>query len=234
MDSALNTLAGGKRWAAYCMSLPSASEARETFTKWAQDNGLTFQFWDAIPASTLTHTDISNNGVQVSWGKIDANATAWRLSHMSLWNHILQSELDLEYVFILEDTAGYLRANKQIFTAYTQAIHQSRPEWSIVQFGFGTMTGLELNLFQRRVPPGIFRVDSTDQTHALFYDRDAIQDMFALGQDEKYRSRPVDGLLMAFIQKKKGHILAPKTAIIERVQALPKIEPRTAPVKSRK
>lgn len=248
MDAVLNTFCQGKPWKAYCISLQSCIERRQKFTTWAESIGLTFTFFDAIDKKDLTVTTLKERGIEISWGKVSPGATACRMSHEALWNYVLTREPQLEYVFILEDDAGFVRANQTILEAYIQAIQASKPDWSILQFGFGSMTGFELHLFQRRVPAGIYRADSTDQTHCLFYKRKAIEDIYALSQEEKYQKRTADGLLLAFIQRKKGHIVVPKTSIIEQTDtqsyigagvgttqpSVSKIEPRTAPVTSRK
>ena len=62
-------------WKAYCISLPRCIERRQRFTAWAQEIGLTFQFWDAVDKRSLDQATI------LSGGELSMGATACRLSH---------------------------------------------------------------------------------------------------------------------------------------------------------
>jgi hypothetical protein len=82
------------------------------------------------------------------------------------------------------------------------------------------MTGADLHLISNRIPKGIYQTDFCDQTHAILYTRQAIQDLLSLSQDPKYKTRPSDGLLLAYIQKKKGIVLAPEHSVIEQTDTI--------------
>lgn len=201
-------------WKAYCISLPRCLERRERFTKWATDNGLTFTFWDAVEKQTLSHPTV------ISGNQLSLGATACRLSHEALWNHCLTQEKPIQYFFILEDDAGFKQKSLEDLKRFLEGISKISKPWSILQFGFGTMTGSELHLLSKRVPPGIFQADFCDQTHAILYTRQAIEDMLNLSQNPAYQTRPSDGLLLTYVQKKKGNVYAPRTSILEQTDSV--------------
>ena len=208
MDSFLTSFLK-KPWKAYCISLARCTQRRETFRQWTHDSGLTCTFWDAVDKRNLaTATVISGN-------ELSMGATACRLSHEALWKHCLEEDTSVQYFFILEDDAGFQRKTFEDLKRFCEGVHSK--SWSILQFGFGTMTGCELHLISKRVPPGIFQVDFCDQTHALLYTRKAVEEMLILSNDIRYQTRPSDGLLLTFVQKKKGIVLAPATSIVEQI-----------------
>lgn len=198
-------------WKAYCISLPRCTERREQFTRWASENGLTFTFWDAVDKRELSQATV------VSANVLSLGATACRLSHEALWAHCLQDK-DCKYFFLFEDDAGFKSQGLQEFAAFLEGAKQV--SWSVLQFGFGTMTGSELHLLRKRVPPGIFQVNFCDQTHALLYTRQAVETMLELSHNPAFLTRPSDGLLLTFVQKKKGIVLAPSDSIIEQVDTI--------------
>ena len=201
-------------WKAYCISLPRCLERRERFTQWAQENALRFTFWDAIDKQTLSHPTV------LSANQLSLGATACRLSHEALWQHCLLQDKTVQYFFILEDDAGFKQKSLEDLKRFLEGITKITKPWSILQFGFGTMTGSEVHLMSKRVPPGIFQVDFCDQTHAILYTRQAIQDMLDLSQNPAYQTRPSDGLLLTYVQKKKGNVYAPATSIIEQTDTI--------------
>ncbi len=200
-------------WKAYCISLPRCTERRERFTKWASENQLSFTFYDAVDKQTLSHATVLS-GNQMSLG-----ATACRLSHEALWKHCLEDKTT-QYFFILEDDAGFRQKTVDDLKRFLEGVSKISKPWSILQFGFGTMTGSDLHLLSRRVPSGIFQVDFCDQTHAVLYTRQAIQDMLDLSENPAYRTRPSDGLLLTYVQKKKGYVVAPQTSILEQTDTI--------------
>ena len=200
-------------WKAYCISLPRCTERRERFLHWTETIGLTCSFWDAVDKRELqTPTVLSGN--QLSLG-----ATACRLSHEALWKYCLKDP-STKYFFIFEDDAGFKSKTLVHLIKFLQDIQRVNKPWDILQFGFGTMTGTELHLLSKRVPPGIFQVNFCDQTHALLYTRKAIQGMLLLSQDERYKTSPSDGLLLHYVQKKKGIVFAPAQSIIEQTDSV--------------
>ena len=212
MDLALNSFCKGP-WKAYCISLPRCTERRQRFTKWALENQLTFSFWDAVDKKSLTQPSV------VSGNQLSLGATACRQSHEALWAHCLQ-EKETQFFFLLEDDAGFGSKRLEDFNQFLVGVSKTGKAWSILQFGFGTMTGADLHLTSKRIPPGIFQVDFCDQTHALLYTRQAIQQMLDLCQNPSYASRPSDGLLLTFVQKKKGIVLAPVVSILEQTDTI--------------
>lgn len=205
-------------WKAYCISLPRCIERRQTFTKWAKDNGLTFTFWDAFDKQDLTTTQFELKKVLVA-NQYSKGATACRISHESLWNHIVQKESHLNTIVIFEDDAGFRWKTLDELKVFLEGC-QKLPPWSILQLGFGTMTGSELRLISSRNPPDIFQTDFCDQTHAMIYTKKALQDMVDLSKQDKYKTRPSDGLLLSFIQKRLGIVYAPRTSIVEQVDTI--------------
>lgn len=212
MDSLL-TASLHQPWKAYCISLPRCTERREQFTQWAKGVGLSFTFWDAVDKRNLvTPTVLSANVMSLG-------ATACRLSHEDLWAHCLQDK-ETKYFFILEDDAGFKSQGLQDVQAFLEGVKKAPTPWSALQFGFGTMTGSELHLLSKRVPPGIFQVNFCDQTHAILYTRQAVEAMLELSRNPAFLTRPSDGLLLTFVQKKKGCVLAPARSIIEQVDTI--------------
>jgi hypothetical protein len=213
MDAFLNS--SYKSWKAYCINLPRCRERRATFSEWAANIGLSFTFWDAIDKNDLADSDCH---VKVG-NLISKGATACRRSHEALWLHIIQS-VPVEYVFIFEDDAGF--ENKSIIDLkrFFTDVKRSQTNWSILQFGFGTMEGIELSLLSRRNPPGIHRVLFSDETHALFLKREAVIELEKLSRDPKYKTNTADSLLLFFLHKGRGIILAPTESIITQVDSV--------------
>lgn len=202
-------------WKAYCISLPRCTERRQRFTEWAQEIGLTFQFWDAVDKRDLATPSV------LSGGELSLGATACRLSHEALWRHIVDHDTE-EFFFLLEDDAGFKSKTFQDLTVFLKGVTtiQKQKPWSILHLGFGTMTGSDLHLLSKRNPPGIFQTNFCDQTHAMLYTRQAIQTMLTLSRNQAYTTRPSDGLLLAFVQTKKGLVLAPKQSIVEQTDTV--------------
>jgi GR25 family glycosyltransferase involved in LPS biosynthesis len=206
-------------WKAYCISLPRCIERRNTFSKWAEEIGLSFTFWDAFDKKNLLPDLFESKKVLVA-DQYSKGATACRISHELLWDHILKNDSQCKYFFILEDDAGFRSKTVNDLKQFVQNILSLRKPWSILQLGFGTMTGSDLHLLSSRNPPNIFQVDFCDQTHAILYTRDAIQGMRTLSKMDKYKTRPSDGLLLAFAQRKMGIVFAPRSSIIEQVDTI--------------
>ena len=217
MDTLLTTFLQ-KPWKAYCISLPRCEERRANFTCWASENQLSFSFWDAFDKQTMSLELYEDKKVIVA-NEYNRGATACRISHEELWEHCLK-EKDIQYFFILEDDAGFQSKTLQDFQRFLEGVKLSKKSWSVLQFGFGTMTGFELHLLSSRIPKGIFQVDFCDQTHAILYTRQAIQDMVDLSRNLHFKTRPSDGLLLTYILKKKGIVLAPSTSIIEQTDSV--------------
>jgi hypothetical protein len=173
-----------------------------------------FSFWDAVDKRDLTQATVLS-GNQLSLG-----ATACRMSHEALWRHCLEKEKETQFFFIFEDDAGFKTKGVQELLTFFKQIQQSSARWDLLQLGFGTMTGTELHLLSKRVPPGIFQASFCDQTHALLYTRKAIHEMLSLSTDPRYQTRPSDGLLLTYSLKKKGIILAPRTSLIEQTDTV--------------
>lgn len=200
-------------WKAYCISLPRCTERRERFQKWASENSLTFCFWDAVDKRNVSQATV------VSGDQMSLGATACRLSHEALWEHCLQDKTT-QFFFLLEDDAGFKSKGLHDLKQFLEGVSKASKPWSILQLGFGTMTGSEIHLISKRVPPGIFEVNFCDQTHAMIYTRQAIQAMLDLSKHSAYKTRPSDGLLLTFVQKKKGIVYAPKTSIVEQTDTI--------------
>ena len=212
MDEFLTTYY--KSWKAYCINLPRCKERRDTFSRWAADIGLSFTFWDAVDKNDLADSECKVKvGTAVSKG-----ATACRRSHEALWRHILYKETAVEYLFIFEDDAGF--TDKSITDLKRFFTDVRRVEWSILQLGFGTMEGVDLSLLSRRNPPGIHRVLFSDEMHALFLKRKALLQLETLSRDTKYETNTSDALLLFFLHKRHGTILAPTKSIITQVDSV--------------
>jgi hypothetical protein len=201
-------------WKDNCISLPRCIERRQRFTRWATDNRLSFSFWDAVDKQTLLYPTV------VSANQLSLGATACRQSHEALWQHCLTQDKSIQYFFLLEDDAGFKQKSMEDLKRFLEGISKISKPWSILQFGFGTMTGSELHLLSKRVPPGIFQVDFCDQTHAILYTRQAVQDMLNLSQNPAYQTRPSDGLLLTYLQKRKGTVYAPQNSILEQTDSV--------------
>lgn len=206
-------------WKAYCISLPRCSERRESFSNWAKEIGLTFTFWDAFDKQNLTAEQFDSKKVMVG-DQFSKGATACRISHESLWQHIVTNDGQLKTVLVFEDDAGFRSKTLGELKDFLQGAQRLSKPWSILQLGFGTMTGADLHLMSSRNPPNIFQVDFCDQTHAMVYTKEAVQKMLALSQVDKYKTRPSDGLLLAFIQKRLGIVYAPRASIVEQVDSI--------------
>lgn len=201
-------------WKAYCISLPRCTDRRERFTRWATEISLPFTWWDAVDKQTLPQATVLS-GNQLSLG-----ATACRLSHEALWKHCLEEDKDMQFFFLFEDDAGFKTKESSQLLTFLNQIQQGSPRWDILTFGFGTMTGSDLHLLSKRYPPGVLQVTFCDQTHAILYTRRALEEMLSLSKDPRYQTRPSDGLLLTYVLKKKGIVLAPKTSLIEQTDTV--------------
>ncbi len=217
MDALLNATLKSP-WKAYCISLPRCKERRKNFTEWAKEHSLSFTFWDAFDKQEMTDQVFQEKGVLVA-NAYSKGATACRISHESLWNHIVRNEPSLQTIVLFEDDAGFRSKNLTHLKDFLEGVRKL-PPWSILQLGFGTMTGSDLRLLSPRNPPDIFQTDFCDQTHAMIYTRKALQAMLELSKQDKYKTRPSDGLLLAFIQKRLGIVYAPRTSILEQVDTV--------------
>lgn len=219
MDKIITTLCEGKPWKAYCVSLPRCEERRKRFIEWASQNGLTFTFWDAFDKKNLTEDDCAKRQVNVA-GKPSTGALACRISYEKLFDHILEKDAGIPNLFILEDDAGFRRKNLEDFEKFSNSIVSLKDKWMAIQFGFGTMTGTQMGLLKAGVSKNIFRVDFSDQTHAILYKRSSIRELKALSENPRYRTRPADGLVLALIQQRKGAVYAPAESIIEQTDSV--------------
>jgi GR25 family glycosyltransferase involved in LPS biosynthesis len=218
MNSLLTAVLHGKSWKAYCISLPRCTDRRQRFQAWADSIDLSFTFWDATDKQSLPS---GTQGCLVA-NKVSLGATACRKSYELLFSHILSHPVD--YVFILEDDAGFKSKTWNHLIEFLRGIQLSKPNWDILQFGFGTMTGVELHLLYRKIPPGIFQANFTDQTHANLYTRDAIIQIQSFLQEPTYTSSPIDGIILKYIQKKKAKVLAPSVSILEQTDTISYIQ----------
>lgn len=214
MDKLLSTFCQGKPWKAYCISLPRCEERRKRFTEWANVNGLTFTFWDAFDKLNLTEEDCAKRQVNVA-GKPSKGALACRISYEKLWDHVLEQDKGIPYIFIFEDDAGFINKSFADLEKFLNNVASANENWLAIQFGFGTMTGTQLGLLKPGVSKNIFRADFIDQTHAILYKRSAIRELKNLSDNQRYRTRPADGLFLAMVQQRKGVVLCPSESIIE-------------------
>ena len=214
-------------WKAYCISLPRCIERREKFSQWAQEIGLSFSFWDAFDKRNITPEQFESKKVLVA-GEFSQGATACRISHEMLWQHIMLDDTQIKTFLIFEDDAGFRSKTLEDLKQFLQGAQKLLKPWSILQLGFGTMTGADLRLMASRNPPDIFQVDFCDQTHAMIYRREAVQKILAMSQLANYKTRPSDGLLLAFIQKRIGIVYAPRTSIVEQVDTISFLSDSTA------
>jgi GR25 family glycosyltransferase involved in LPS biosynthesis len=212
-------------WKAYCISLPRCVERRALFSQWAQEIGLTFTFWDAFDKQKLTPEEFESKKV-LTGNEYSKGATACRISHESLWQHIVLNDTPCKYIFIFEDDAGFRSKTVADLKDFLQGAQKLPKRWSILQLGFGTMSGADLHLLSARNPPNVFHVDFCDQTHAMVYTKEAIQKMSELSHSPNYKTRPSDGLLLAFIQKRMGVVYAPRTSIVEQIDTISYISDR--------
>lgn len=219
MDKILNTLCEGKPWKAYCISLPRCTERRERFGRWASEHQLTFTFWDAFDKKDLTEEAYLKRPINVA-GAPSKGALACRISYEQLWAHILEKDEGIPNIFILEDDAGFLKKNLEDLERFCNSLVSMKEKWMAIQFGFGTMTGTQMSLLRPGTSRNIFRVDFTDQTHAIIYKRSSIRELKALSENPRYRTRPADGLVLALIQQRKGAVYAPAESIIEQTDSV--------------
>ena len=82
------------------------------------------------------------------------------------------------------------------------------------------MTGTQLSLLRAGVSKNIFRLDFSDQTHAILYKRSAIRELKALSENPRYKTRPADGLVLALIQQRKGVVFSPAESIIQQTDSI--------------
>lgn len=218
MDAFLSELFQGP-WKAYCISLPRCLDRRREFSKWADEIGLSFSFWDAFDKADMTSEQFEAKKVIVG-DQFSKGATACRMSHESLWQHILSKDIQYKTILIFEDDAGFKSKRLEDLKKFLRNSKKFPKPWSILQLGFGTMTGADIHLLSSRNPPDVFQVDFCDQTHAMVYKKDAIQKMLELSQLPNYKTRPSDGLLLAFIQKRLGIVYAPRHSIVEQVDTV--------------
>lgn len=225
MDSLFNSVFGEGKWKAFCINLERATERRQTFEAFAKQYNLTFTFWKATDKLDLTKDELKKRGCIVA-DNVNAGATACRMSHERLMKHIIDKELYYSYFIIFEDDCGFLKKTFQHLEIFLSEVMRSKTPWNILQLGFGTMTGIELNMISKRVPPNIMKVEFTDQTHAMIYTRDTILHLDVHSQDPKYKASPWDGLLLHYILRKKGIILTAKNSILEQVDTVSFISDR--------
>ena len=219
MDKIINTFCQGKPWKAYCISLPRCIERRQRFSDWANQNGLTFTFWDAFDKRELTEEDCQKRQVNVA-GIPSKGALACRISYEKLWTHILEKDNGIPNIFILEDDAGFRSKKLEDFETFLKSLTFTNEKWIAVQFGFGTMSGTQMGLLKPGVSKNIYRADFIDQTHAILYKRSTIRELKALSDNPRYRTRPADGLFLALVQQRKGAVFCPAESIIEQTDTV--------------
>ena len=216
-DDWLNRYCGRYKWKAYCISLKRCTERRNNFTEWANNVGLSFEFFDAIDKNNLTEETLDSKGVIVGKETIPG-ATACRLSHEAIYDIALKDGTD--YVFILEDDAGFVKSTKADLEEFLKALEQSKLKSSMVQFGFHTCTKVQYNLLNRSVNPLIYKYEYADQAHAILYRSKAISMLRELCLAKQHLRKPIDAIINVFQINKMGACLGPCESVIEQVDSI--------------
>jgi GR25 family glycosyltransferase involved in LPS biosynthesis len=218
-DTWLNRNCGQGKWKAYCISLKRCTERRNNFTVWANDVGLTFDFFDAIDKKNLTQDILDSNGIIVG-KEISSGATACRFSHEALYDLALKD--GAEYIFILEDDAGFVHSTKEDLEEFLKALEKSKSKLrpSMIQFGFHTATKTQYNLFYKSISDLIYKYDYADQTHAILYTSKTISMLYDLCKNKKHIRKPIDAIINVFQINNMGLCLGPSSSLIEQVDSV--------------
>lgn len=209
LQEAINSLVGSTDWKAYCISLPTAHERRENFSKWATSVNLSFEFFDAIDKHTIPASDII-----VKSGTIPTSGeTACRKSHEALYRKMLSESYS--HYFLFEDDAGFKDTmTLDALLEFIHAVQTSRIRWSIVQFGYHSASMYPLTLMRSTYNKLLFSYEYADQCHAMFMKKDTIQKLLDLCQVEKYKTLPIDWITGMYQKKKLGITLGPEKSLI--------------------
>ena len=215
-------------WIAYCINLERCKERRANFEKWAKFVGLSVEFWVAKDKLTLTKKDYDDYcDVQVFNGyetlKSDG-ATACRISHTQLAEHLLTNHGDKDYYFILEDDAGFkgdtqeqMDNKKSLLFDFLARCYPRRDKFAHLWFGFHD-TGL-----RQMVPipddPIVDLYLRTHLLHAMLLKKNevAIALQWMTCDDEELRHLPVDWIYDMLRTHYKRITLGPRVNIIEQV-----------------
>lgn len=214
LDLYLDKLLGKNNWKAYCINLKISSDRREQFTNWANDIGLSFNFWDATDKNSLTIDDYKQCDVIVNGAFKSAGATACRLSHQRLMEHLLSTCPNTEYFFIFEDDCGFKQSNKNDLFQFINSVIEYNTNWDTILFGYhdtGYKQLAQLNQY-------INLVISSHLAHATIYKRSAMEAVVYFCNQPEFNTLPFDWIT-DMLRQKKSVTLGPTRTIIDQVDA---------------
>jgi GR25 family glycosyltransferase involved in LPS biosynthesis len=214
LDSHLDKLLGRNNWKASCINLKVAAQRRNDFNKWANDVGLTFNYFDAVDKNTLTTDDYQQTDVIVNGTFKSAGATACRLSHQRLMEHLLEQYPTIEYFFILEDDCGFKHSNRNELFKFVDSVAEYNTNWDTLLFGYHE-TGYK-QLVQ--LTPNINYIINSHLAHATIYKRSAMEAVLYFCYQPEFRTLPFDWIT-DMLRQKKSVTLGPINTIIDQVDS---------------
>lgn len=223
LDNLLDQLLGINNWNAYCINLDIATDRRKSFSKWASDVGLTFEYWKATDKNTLTALDYQECDVVVNNQFKSPGATACRLSHLRLFRHLLKQFPDKEYFFVFEDDCGFKEVpgtsktepgsvKKQMLYQYIQDIMEYKTNWDMLLFGYHDTGAKQLAQISERLN----LVVQAHLAHATIYKRSVLESILYICDQPGTKQLPFDWIT-DILRNLKSITLGPKDSIIDQI-----------------
>jgi hypothetical protein len=228
MDECLDTWLGKNNYDVWCISLKRSVKRRHNFSKWANEIGLTFQFWDAMDYSKVTPEEYMKYCNVHIGGRPISGASALRVSLTLLLQQYLQ-ETSKPFLLVFEDDAGFVAEGTKSGSSHSvlscketmiEFIHQCRnygnthPDaWEQVWFGYYDDDVGKRTYVDKENYPLVCLSLGTSMTHAMLFRRSAVVELLSLLQHDVYKHLPIDEFTK-FMMQKNGKTLIPPSTIV--------------------
>lgn len=227
MDKELQDFLGQDNYVTWCISLKRSTERRETFTKWAKDIGMTFQFWEATDYLDLTPEDYTKLcNVHINNQPV-SGASACRISITKCLEHFIK-QTDKPYLLIFEDDAGFEKSstsgstatelsNRESLFKYIRECKEYTKEngndsWHLIYFGYYD-GDVDNHVSISSKYSLLCKSLGTCSTHAMLFNRSVVMDILELLYVKEYSSHPIDEFTK-YMMKTFKKTLIPHSTII--------------------
>ena len=218
-NNILDSLCGKNKWIAYCISLDRCVDRQTNFKSWADKVGLDFNWWSATDKLNLVQDDYDTYcDVYVNFTHKSAGATACRISHRKLTEHLLKNHPEYEYFFILEDDAGFnddFSSKKELLFNFINEIMFKKYKWNSIWFSHH-ITGMK----RFESIPGAQYTQTYKQTHlthAMLIEKNQVETHLKILNNPKFKNLAVDWTMDILRTSNIGITLGPIMNIIEQV-----------------